>query len=149
MCRMKILQFSIWENTLPNNELKTKIVDLFRNLLKSSEVDLTAVEKHIAPYFIQMVDGVVLDYDAFVEHMRKQKELVASASVEFLAIVEEGNTLFSNHVVTVHKRDNSVIQVKVIAQFVFEGDRLVRCDELTRLLSENPEDHIFGSRDRG
>lgn len=73
MCRMKILQFSIWENTLPNNELKTKIVDLFRNLLKSSEVDLTAVEKHIAPSFIQMVDGVVLDYDAFVEHMRKQK----------------------------------------------------------------------------
>ena len=126
--------------------LKTIIIELFRDVLASPVVDTAAVAKYVSPSYIQTVDGVTLNYDGFIAHMRKQKEVIASLSVEFLAMVAECDILFTNHVVTVQKKDSSVIQIKVIAQFVFEDNRLIRCDELTRLLSGNHEDRDIGSR---
>ncbi|WP_028318669.1 nuclear transport factor 2 family protein [Desulfobulbus elongatus] len=125
---------------------KDVVINLFRDVLESPVVDVSVIDKYIAPSYVQNVDGVVLDYDGFIEHMEKQKQVVASLSVEFLAIAEDGDTVFTNHIVTANKKDGSTIQVKVIAQFTVQNNRLTNCDELTRLLSGNHEDRDIGSR---
>ncbi|MEJ1958405.1 MAG: nuclear transport factor 2 family protein [Nitrosomonadales bacterium] len=125
---------------------KDIITGLFRDVLQSPSLDMSAVEKYIDPSYTQSVDGVALNYDGFLAHMRKLKSTIASLSVEFLAMAEDSDTVFTNHVVTAKKNDGSQIRVKVIAQFVVHGNRLISCDELTRLLSGAPEDRDMGSR---
>lgn len=125
---------------------KNVIINLFRDVLGPSEVDITAIEKYIAPSYVQHVDGVTLDYDAFIAHMQKQKQVIASMSIEFLAMAEEGDTVFTSHVVTARKKGGSVIRAKVIAHFTIKDNRVTGCDELTRLLSGSNEDRDIGSR---
>ncbi|HHF2906915.1 TPA: hypothetical protein ACPJZ5_004788, partial [Vibrio diabolicus] len=103
-------------------------------------------EQYVDPSYIQKVDGVELDYDSFVNHIEAQKKVISKLDVNFLTLVQEGNVVFSNHVVTAHKKDGSIIKVKVIAQFTIHNNRLVLCDELTRLIEGGGEDHDIGSR---
>ncbi|WP_277640849.1 hypothetical protein [Wolinella succinogenes] len=125
---------------------KELIVALFRDLLEAPVLDLSLVERYVSPDYVQMVDGAILDYSGFIEHLKKQKEIVKSMKVEFLALVQEGEIVFSNHVVKVEKKDGSYLEVKVIAQFTLFENRLIRCDELTRLLLGDKKDQDIGSR---
>ena len=127
-------------------QAKKLILSIFENIMQSSSLDIIEVEKYISPDYVQFVDGVELNYSGFVEHIKKQKEVIQSLSVDFLSMAEEGDTIFTNHVVTATKKDGSIIRVKVIAQFTIHDNRLVRCDELTHLLSGSHEDRDIGSR---
>ena len=125
---------------------KNLIRNLFNEVLGAPTVDISVIEKYVDPSYEQKVDGVTLNYDDFIQHMRKQKTVIASVSVEFLAIVEEGDTVFTNHIVTATKKDGSALKSKVIAQFTIRNNRLVGCDELTHLLAGSKEDRDMGSR---
>ncbi|MCD7099930.1 nuclear transport factor 2 family protein [Stenotrophomonas sp. MMGLT7] len=125
---------------------KQRIAALFREVLQAPALDLEAVQAYFDPAYVQTVDGTTLDHAGFVAHMRKQKEAIASMEVDFLAMAEDGDTVFTNHVVTATKKDGDTVVVKVIAQFVFKDGRLVRCDELTRLLQGGHDDRDIGSR---
>lgn len=125
---------------------KEVIRRLFKDVLEAPVVEMSVIENYIDPRYIQSVDGVVLDYHGFIEHMKKQKQVIASMGVDFLSMVEENDTVFTNHIVTAKKKDGSEIQAKVIAQFTIQAGRLIACDELTRLLSGKEEDRDIGSR---
>lgn len=125
---------------------KNLIRNLFNEVLGAPTVDISIIEKYVDPSYVQKVDGVTLNYEDFIQHMRKQKTIIASVSVEFLAIVEEGDTVFTNHIVTATKKDGSALKTKVIAQFTIQNNRLVGCDELTHLLAGSKEDRDMGSR---
>lgn len=125
---------------------KAIIRNLFRDVLESSEVELSVIEKYIDPAYIQKVDGVILDYHGFIEHMKKQKQVIESMSVTFISMVEESDTVFTNHIVVAKKKDKEELRVHVIAQFTLQDGRLIACDELTRLIRGNEEDHDIGSR---
>lgn len=128
------------------NSGKTLIQNLFRDVLMASEVDKSIIEKYIDPSYVQTVDGVTLDYDSFVTHIIEQKKVINTIEVEFSTLVQEGNVVFSNHIATVHKKDGSNLKAHVIAQFTIKNNRLVECDELTRLIEGNDEDMDIGSR---
>lgn len=128
------------------NAGKNLIRNLFNEVLGAPTVDISIIEKYVDPSYVQKVDGVTLNYEDFIQHMRKQKTIIASVSVEFLAIVEEGDTVFTNHIVTATKKDGSALKTKVIAQFTIQNNRLVGCDELTHLLAGSKEDRDMGSR---
>ncbi|NCD11076.1 MAG: hypothetical protein EOL93_00870 [Epsilonproteobacteria bacterium] len=121
------------------------IRNLFRDVLESSEVEISVIEKYIDPAYIQKVDGVILDYHGFLEHMKKQKQVIDAMSVTFLSMVEESDTVFTNHIVAAKKKDGEELHVHVIAQFTLQDERLIACDELTRLISGNEEDQNIGS----
>ncbi|MGB9801958.1 MAG: hypothetical protein ACPLSX_03245, partial [Arcobacter sp.] len=92
------------------------------------------------------VDGNILDYNGFIKHMKKQKEVIESINVEFLAIAEDGENVFTNHIVTAVKKDGDKLKVKVIAQFIIKNNLIVKCDELTHMLSGKEADRDMGSR---
>lgn len=125
---------------------KQRIMDLFRYVVQPSVLDTEVVASYIRPDYEQCVDGVTLDYEGFLSHMRSQKAVIASMDVEFLGLGAEGESVFSNHVVTAQKKDGGIIVVKVMAQFDFKDGRVIRCDELTRMLSGAAADRDIGSR---
>ena len=125
---------------------KALIKNLFTDVLMAPELDVSLIVQYVDPSYIQKVDGVELDYDSFVNHIEAQKKVISKLDVNFLTLVQEGNVVFSNHIVTAHKKDGSIIKVKVIAQFTIHNNRLVLCDELTRLIEGGGEDHDIGSR---
>lgn len=83
---------------------KAIIRNLFRDVLESSEVEISVIEKYIDPAYIQKVDGVTLDYHGFIEHMKKQKQVIDAMSVTFISMVEESDTVFTNHIVVAKKK---------------------------------------------
>ncbi len=115
-------------------------------LLAAPAVDPAAIAACVDPGYRQRVDGRELGYEAFVAHLRKQKEVVAAMRVEFLAIAEQGEIVFTNHLVHVDKRDGSRARFHVIAQFAVRGGRLVYCDELTRMVEGGAGDADLGAR---
>ncbi len=78
--------------------------------------------------------------------MNAQKKVVEEMNVFFKTIVQEGSIVFTNHEVSIKKKDGNQIKIQVIAEFVFEGDKIIRCDELTHLMEGSDEDRDIGSR---
>ncbi|BAU74690.1 nuclear transport factor 2 family protein [Metapseudomonas furukawaii] len=132
--------------TLSPADSKQRIFDLFHDLVQAETLDPEKVADYLDPDYQQRVDGVLLDYQGFIAHMHRQKEAIARVEVEFLCLVAEGNVVFSNHQVHALTRDGRRVVVKVIAQFELKQGRLLRCDELTRLVSGTQEDEDLGSR---
>ena len=125
---------------------KELIKNLFKNVLQNQSVDIEIIKKYISEKYIQYVDGKELRFEQFVEHIKKQKEVIESIKVDFISMVEENNIVFTNHIVSINKKDNSFVKVKVIAEFIIENEKLVKCDELTFLLNGSSEDKDLGSR---
>mgnify|MGYP000860604167 CR=1 FL=1 len=126
---------------------KNIIRRVFRDIVGSGKVDETEIRRLFADGYVQKVDGKTLDLDGFIAHMHAQKQHIAEAETRFLALAEDGDTVFSNHIVSAKKADGSRITVQVLAQFDFDGDgRIILCDELTRLLEGGREDADIGSR---
>ena len=124
---------------------KDTIRHIFRDIVGGSQVDEAEIRRLFAVGYVQKVDGKTLDLDGFIAHMRAQKQ--HSAEAEFLALVEDGGTVFSNHIGRAKKADGSRIAVQVLAQFEFdENGQIALCDELTRLLEGGSEDADIGSR---
>lgn len=121
--------------------------DTIRDIVGGSQVDEAEIRRLFAVGYVQKVDGKTLDLDGFIAHMRAQKQHIAEAETEFLALAEDGGTVFSNHIVRAKKADGSRIAVQVLAQFEFdENGQIALCDELTRLLEGGSEDADIGSR---
>lgn len=131
---------------MKNSSGKELIKNLFKNVLQNQSVDIEIIKKYISEKYIQYVDGKELRFEQFVEHIKKQKEVIESIKVDFISMVEENNIVFTNHIVSINKKDNSFVKVKVIAEFIIENEKLVKCDELTLLLNGSSEDKDLGSR---
>ncbi|MGF6148311.1 Uncharacterised protein [Kingella potus] len=120
---------------------------VFRDIVGSGETDEAEIRRLFAAGYVQKVDGKTLDLDGFIAHMRAQKRHIAEAETEFLALAEEGDTVFSNHIVRAKKSDGSRICVQVLAQFGFDREgKIALCDELTRLIEGSSADADIGSR---
>lgn len=86
---------------------KDTIRHIFRDIVGGSQVDEAQIRRLFAVGYVQKVDGKTLDLDGFIAHMRAQKQHIAEAETEFLALAEDGGTVFSNHIVRAKKADGS------------------------------------------
>ena len=104
----------------------------------------------VRPFFTksytQWVDGKSLDYDGFFQHVVALKEVIATAYVEFIEFMVEGDTAADIHDVFVTKKNGETLHVRVIAFFTFENDQITSVREMTHLLKGNESDHDLGSR---
>lgn len=120
---------------------------VFSEIVDNPILDESLVRHLFAADYEQHVDGNTLNLSQFIDHMHLQKAHIHNVQTEFLALVEEGDLVFSNHIVRAEKADGSHIAAKVLAQFLFAPDgKIAACDELTRLLSGSAEDADLGSR---
>lgn len=127
-------------------DYKKIITDTFGTIIASPIVDEQVISQIFHPQYKQTVDGSELDFNGFIQHMKAQKNVFSQVSTHFKSIVSEGETVFTNHEVSIKKHDGGKIKVHVLAEFNFKDGKIIRCDELTRLLSGLPEDSDIGSR---
>jgi predicted SnoaL-like aldol condensation-catalyzing enzyme len=127
-------------------ENKEIVRNLFKNVFESPEFNEEILRNYVDTAYIQQVDGKTLNYPEFVLHIKLLKEKVNSLNVEFLTLVEEGDIVFSNHIVSLTLNDGKKGKSHGIAEFRIRDGKLYSCDELTFLVEGREKDKDLGSR---
>lgn len=122
------------------------VVDALHKIVGQPEHDENQITRYFSPAYQQVVDGKSLDYRGFVEHMALLKSLTKAMTVTVLAIAAESGTVFTHHHVRVEKQKGQQSEIEVLARFTLSAGLIVRCDELTRLVSGAHDDYDLGSR---
>ncbi|WP_148875764.1 nuclear transport factor 2 family protein [Serratia marcescens] len=94
----------------------------------------------------QQVDGNVLNFEQFEQHMALLKRQTRSMTLKVIAAAAKDEAVLTHHLVEVTKRDGTCSRVRVLAHFTVREGRICACDELTELLAGAPGDRDLGSR---
>jgi hypothetical protein len=70
-----------------------------------------------APNMFSASHGKVLGFEEFLRHLRILKDATRTISFEFKALIQEGDIVFSNHVVTGQTIEGRPVAAHVIAEF--------------------------------
>lgn len=124
---------------------KNVIRDLFINLFENKSFDMTNLNDFICPDYVQYVDGKILNYNHFVEHITTLRAMIENCRVEFKTLVCDGDIVFSNHTVDIELIDGRKAKIQVIAEFRLRNGKLYYCDELTHLIEGASENKDLGS----
>ena len=127
-------------------DYKSRLKEVFSEVLESPVYNEDLVKKYFSQNYIQHVDGKTLYFEGFIQHMKVLKKDKPDIQIDIKMLVQEGSTVFSNHLVNVITKENGKSQVQVIGEFRFEGDQICYCDELSHLISGDPKDRDLGSR---
>lgn len=127
------------------NQYQSILKSLFEDLF-NPEKGIEAITSYFSPQYTQWVDGKLLDFDAFIQHVKALKEVIATANVEFKEYLENGNTVADIHEVFLTKKTGEKLHVRVMAFFTFENQQILATRELTHLLSGDEADQDIGSR---
>lgn len=125
---------------------KAVLKQIFDEIFVNPVYNEEAIHKYFATGYRQEVDGKVLGFEQFCKHVAIQKETVKSMTIDFQTIISEGDIVFSNHLVNATTKSGSSGKIRVIAEFRFTNGQVIYCNELTHMISGNPEDRDIGSR---
>lgn len=125
---------------------KELIKKAFRNTVEAQTLDDEQIARYFDASYIQHVDGTTIGYKQFVDHLYAQRKTVSSMKITFLNLACEGDIVFSNHTVTILKKDGTTIKAKVLAQFTIKDNKIIACDELTHIVGGTQQDKDLGSR---
>ncbi|UOB17960.1 nuclear transport factor 2 family protein [Abyssalbus ytuae] len=126
-------------------ESKVFIESGFKRIFGSTGFDEDFIREIFDQSYIQHVDGKTLELEEFIKHIKVLKERTKSIKVDFKTLIEEGDTVFSNHVVTATMKDHTKTIIHVIAEFRVRNGKMYYCDELTSLIDGNPNNSNLGS----
>lgn len=130
---------------LSKHEARALIEGAIASLLDPRQ-SVEHLSEYFAPDYVQDVDGKRLDYAGFLDHARALKAHLRGGRVAIEALIVEGDTIADIHVVEAEKTNGDSIRTKVIAFFTVRDGRIVRVDELTRMLHGADEDRDLSSR---
>lgn len=122
------------------------IKEVFANTIENMDATQETYAKYFSKDYVQYVDGKTLNYNGFIAHMAAQKAALQSAEVTFKHMVAEGDKVATVHIVKAVKKDGRAVQAQVNALFQLKDNRVILCDELTRLIEGDPSDKDLGSR---
>ncbi|MBJ7311880.1 nuclear transport factor 2 family protein [Rugamonas sp. CCM 8940] len=125
----------------------TDIRSALDELLNRQDLPLEDVlERHFSPAYRQRTNGRWDDREEFARHARKLREVVASARIEVLDELRDGNKYADRHRVHVTKRDGTQIvqEVYLFAEMDASG-RFARIEETTLMLEGAEADRDIGS----
>lgn len=121
------------------------IENVFKDVVENMHADEEVISQYFSPHYIQYVDGHILNYNEFVQHMRVQKTLLRSIKISLERYVESNNQICTVHRVDAVKKNGDTLTSKVIAYFEIENGKITFCDELTHLIKGKEEDQKIGS----
>jgi len=125
---------------------KNLLKKIFSDIFEADTFDEKIIRKYFHPKYQQHVNGKILNFDQFVDHMKAIKDTLGSVKIYFERLIEEDDWVCSVHYAEGKKKDGNIVKAKVIAFFKFEQDKIILCDEMTHLLAGNTEDEDIGSR---
>lgn len=130
----------------PSESDKAFIVRMFREVLEHEPFDRQIIDRYFSPNYVQRVDGKTLNFDDFVDHVRKLKATTRDLRFTFEHMVAEGNTVMEIHRVEGEKRAGGSFETRLFSLWIVEDGKIVLCDEVSRLERGAPEDRDLGSR---
>lgn len=106
----------------------------------------TVLDRHFSPHYRQRTNGHWDDRQAFALHARKLREILASARIDILEELHDGDRYADRHVVHALKRDGGEViqEVYLFAQLDPAG-RLQRVEETTLMLQGAETDRHLGN----
>lgn len=145
ICFTASLIFSIgFAMTISEN--KQLIKNMFHDVFEDTNASEITYEKYFSKDYVQYVDGKTLNYDDFVNHMRALKSALKSAKITFKYIVGEGDKVATIHIAQGIKKNGGTVETQVNAFFQIKNNKIILCDELTRLIKGEETDKDLGSR---
>jgi predicted SnoaL-like aldol condensation-catalyzing enzyme len=125
---------------------KSLIERAFQEVFASDALEEAAIALYFSPGYAQKSDGRILDFAGFVAHVRELKRTLKNVKITFERMVAEGASVVGIHRAEAEKISGGKIAIRVFALFVIEENRIVLCDELTRLEQGSAEDRDLASR---
>jgi len=125
----------------------TDIHSALDQILNQQQIPLEEVlDRHFSPEYRQRTNGCWDDREAFVQHARKLREIVASARIEVLDELRDGKRYADRHRIHVTLRDGTQVvqEVYLFAELDASG-RFVRIEETTLMLEGTEADRQMGS----
>ena len=101
--------------------------------------------KYVSKSFVNPIDGNVFNYQQWVTHQKHIKSMVKSMTPKFNLMVAEGNNVAAIYNIDIVKNDGSKLTVKDMAFFKIKNNKVVYCEELTRLVKGSETDKNIGS----
>ncbi|MBY7923446.1 nuclear transport factor 2 family protein [Vibrio fluvialis] len=114
-------------------------------VIEAEHVDEREVERYFASSYQRVADGAVLNLSEFKQHFLTLKQLTRSMTVTVVAMAQQDEHVFSRHQVSVEKRNGEHSVVEVIAHFQWREGKIVRCDELSRVIDGDQSDRALAS----
>lgn len=124
---------------------KELVIEAFSKVLGNPSFNEDTIARYFDRSYRQCVDGKELGYDQFVSHIALVKQRTQQLYFDYKTVIQEGNIVFTNHIVTATKSNGETIQTHLIAEFHLENDKIVYCSELSRLINGSKEDGDLGS----
>ncbi|TWV99906.1 nuclear transport factor 2 family protein [Chitinophaga pinensis] len=127
------------------NNYKALVKEAFSKVLIDPAFNEEMIARYFDPSYRQLVDGKELNYEQFVAHMAMVKQRTTRLEFLYNTVIEEGNVVFTNHIVTATKPNGEIVRTHLIAEFHIANGKITYCSELSRLLSGGDEDRDLGS----
>ncbi|MHC0025516.1 nuclear transport factor 2 family protein [Enterobacter vonholyi] len=108
--------------------------------------DENTIAAFFSPDYQQCVDGKQLDYNGFITHMKAIKSHTKRMSISFKSVVSENDKVFTHHYVNVENNRGDKSEFEVFSCFTMSSEKIICCEELTRMINGLPEDSDLGSR---
>jgi hypothetical protein len=126
-------------------DITQRIALALQSVVCHPEHNEAKIREFFSPDYQQVVDGQLLDFRGFVEHMAKLKHLTHAINLTVVAIAGQNNDVLTHHLVAVSKKDGSQAHIDVFAHFTLENGLITSCEELTRLVNGTAQDRSLGS----
>ena len=124
---------------------KQLVKEALTKMIGNLQCDPATIGRYFSSDYIQYVDKKVLDLHGLISHMGQLPERFQSMKVTFIALISEGNNVFSSHIVDVLSRDGVRHVMHSMAFFRVKDNMINHCTELTRFIENPVEDKMLQS----
>lgn len=110
--------------------------DVLVRALKSLFEDYRGAESEFvglfSPDFHLWANGVTRDLNGLIAHFDELEKTAPVRTIDFIKVVAEADTVFTQHVVTVALTEDTSKVVDVFARWTLINGQITDCQELTR-----------------
>ncbi|MGW7463877.1 nuclear transport factor 2 family protein [Streptomyces xantholiticus] len=127
----------------PGQFLADFFTSLTEDILRGSEDPEPVVARHFTPGIVQVSDGITLDRDRLVAHIRPVRKNTVDCLYEVHEALADGTRVAARFTLHARTRKGRTISTEVhfIGEFTPDG-RMLRAHQLTRVLPEPKQEQL-------
>jgi hypothetical protein len=127
---------------MTDKQLIKDMLNVFADTTKSIE----ELAKYFSPNFIQVSDGHSLGYKDFLVHVGELRNVMKSINFKIEQIASENGLVATHHIATGIKQNGKTVKTEFFAFFTLKDNKIVNCQEVSRMLQGENEDKDLSYR---
>ena len=121
------------------------IKSFFQAIFENENFKPEIVKDYLSQDYIQIVDNnPPMNYQDFINHIITQKKIIPKANITFTEFVAQGDKVAEIHLVKANKKNNSLVEAKIIAVWTIKNGKITKCEEMSKILTGTKEDEKLG-----